>query len=137
MKGSCFCGGVSFEIRGEIPDLYQCHCSLCRKVTGAAANAAFVVPASDFAWRSGEDIVRTFVRDSGYRVDFCSVCGSNVPNPTRTGESVWVPAGLLDEPTTSRVVRHNFVGSKAEWDEIGGSAVQHVGAAPAVDPMPS
>ncbi|MEB4591355.1 FMN-binding negative transcriptional regulator [Candidatus Thiothrix sp. Deng01] len=40
MKGSCFCGSIAFEISGEIPDLYQCHCSECRKTTGAAANAA-------------------------------------------------------------------------------------------------
>ncbi|PSF15386.1 hypothetical protein C7H10_00470 [Marinobacter shengliensis] len=28
---------LQFEIDGEIPNLYQCHCSRCRKATGAAA----------------------------------------------------------------------------------------------------
>ena len=40
MKGECLCGEVAFTIDGELPNFYQCHCSLCRKATGAAANAA-------------------------------------------------------------------------------------------------
>lgn len=40
MKGECLFGSVKFEIDEEIRNLYQCHCSLCRKATGAAANAA-------------------------------------------------------------------------------------------------
>jgi hypothetical protein len=37
MKGECLCGDVEFEIKGDLPNLYQCHCSLCRKVTGSSA----------------------------------------------------------------------------------------------------
>ncbi|WP_458358993.1 GFA family protein, partial [Vibrio parahaemolyticus] len=29
MKGNCLCGEVSFELSGELPPIYQCHCSLC------------------------------------------------------------------------------------------------------------
>ncbi|WP_446685632.1 GFA family protein [Marinobacter arenosus] len=46
MKGECLCGNVKFEIEEEIRNLYQCHCSLCRKATGAAANAATFVQGS-------------------------------------------------------------------------------------------
>ena len=35
-----------------------------RKVTGAAANAAFVVPTKSFAWLAGESIVESFVRST-------------------------------------------------------------------------
>jgi len=124
VKGSCFCGDVSFELSGDVPDLYQCHCSLCRKVTGAAANAACVVLAARFAWLSGIERIASFVSDSGYRTDFCSHCGSPLPNPTTDGQSFWIPVGLCDEKTNARVTRHIFVASKADWDEIGGSAPQ-------------
>ncbi|MGL1066984.1 GFA family protein, partial [Vibrio vulnificus] len=30
LKGNCLCGEVSFELSGELPPIYQCHCSLCR-----------------------------------------------------------------------------------------------------------
>lgn len=123
--GSCLCGDVAFAISGPVPDLYQCHCSLCRKVTGSAANAAFVVPAQNFRWLSGEATLRSYVRAGGYRIDFCPRCGSPCPNPMRDGTGVWVPAGLLDEAIASRVAAHIHVGSKAAWDEIGGNAPRH------------
>ncbi|MBY6193073.1 GFA family protein [Marinobacter hydrocarbonoclasticus] len=50
MKGECLCGSVKFEITEEIRNLYQCHCSLCRKATGAAANAATFVNEHAFRW---------------------------------------------------------------------------------------
>ncbi|PRY63410.1 hypothetical protein B0H98_1085 [Vreelandella songnenensis] len=43
MTGECLCGEVKFEIDGKLPNLYQCHCSLCRKTTGSTANAATFV----------------------------------------------------------------------------------------------
>jgi hypothetical protein len=127
MKGSCLCGDVSFELLGDATDLYQCHCSLCRKVTGAGGNVACIVPSAKFSWLTGTGGISSFVRDSGYRSDFCSRCGSPVPNPTRNGEAVWIPVGLFDGQTSARVTKHVFVGSKAAWDEIGGSAIQFHG----------
>jgi hypothetical protein len=127
IEGSCLCGTIRFAIEGDLPDLYQCHCSLCRKVTGAAANAALTVPADRFHWRDGETAIRAFVRDSGYRNDFCTRCGSTVPNPTRDATGYWIPAGLFDTPIGSQVGKHVFTASKADWDIIGGTARQFPG----------
>ena len=128
VEGSCLCGTVRFVVEGALPDLYQCHCGLCRKVTGAAANAALTVPAAQFRWTAGEAEMRSFVRDTGYRNDFCTRCGSSVPNPTRDGGGMWIPAGLFDTPIGSRVGKHVFTGAKADWDVIGGDARQFDGA---------
>ena len=59
MKGECLCGNVKFEIEEKIRNLYQCHCSLCRKAKGAAANAATFVQSSAFRWVSGERDIRS------------------------------------------------------------------------------
>ena len=48
--------------------------------------------------------------------DFCSNCGSPVPNETKNGEKYWVPAGLLDEPLETSIAVHVFVDSTASWD---------------------
>lgn len=122
--GSCLCGAVRFEVRGAIPDLYQCHCSLCRKATGSAANAAFIVRGEDFAWLAGQSGVRSFRRSTGYPNDFCERCGSPVPIPESDGR-VWVPAGAMDGALEARVADHYHVASKASWDEIGGSGRRH------------
>jgi hypothetical protein len=40
---------------------------------------------------------------------------------------MFVPAGLLaDAGSALRVIHHIWVGSKADWDEIGDAGKQHV-----------
>jgi hypothetical protein len=117
MQGECLCGTVIFEIDGEIRNLYQCHCSLCRKATGAAANAATFVQAADFRWVSDQREIRSYQKPSGFRSDFCGVCGSPVPNSLKGTDMVWVPAGLLDGLTASRVSVHLHTSSAASWEQ--------------------
>ncbi len=124
MKGQCLCGGVKFEISGEVPDLYQCHCSECRKVTGSSANAATFVNLESFRWISGEELISSFKKDSGYRSDFCSVCGSPVPNPLGDTNKMWVPAGLLEEAEPISVAVHIYMNSSAEWERTAACARQ-------------
>ena len=116
VKGQCLCGAVSFEVQGELPNLYQCHCSLCRKATGAAANAATIVAEHAFRWLSGEGQISSFVKPTGYRSDFCSACGSPVPNRLRGMSKVWVPAGLLDEQSEVTIAVHLHWESAAAWE---------------------
>lgn len=127
MKGECLCGEVAFEIEDELPNLYQCHCSLCRKATGSTANAATFVEVQNFRWLSGQSNIRSFQKPTGYRSDFCSVCGSPVPNKLRDTDLIWVPAGLLDEETASQVAVHLHLSSSASWAKEADSCVRLVG----------
>ena len=116
MQGECLCGNVKFEIKEEIRNFYQCHCSLCRKVTSSSSNTAPFVNASAFRWTSGESDIRSYTKPSGYRSDFCSVCGSLVPNSLRDSGMMWVPDGLLSEPLTSKIAVHLHTKSAATWE---------------------
>ncbi|RUO35073.1 GFA family protein [Aliidiomarina soli] len=124
MKGECLCGAVKFAIDGELPNLYQCHCSLCRKTTGAAANAATFVTQERFQWVTGLSKISSFQKPTGYRNDFCSHCGSSVPNKLRNTDLVWIPAGLLDETTRSEVAVHLHLSSSATWESESGSCIR-------------
>jgi hypothetical protein len=127
--GSCLCGDIRFEIRSAIPGLYQCHCSLCRKLSGTNSNTACMVRAEDFSWTTTQRKIRVFERPTGFHSEFCERCGSPVPFAMAAQRLVWVPAGAIDGALGTRVANHIFVGSKADWDEIGGSAPQHDGDA--------
>ncbi len=116
VKGTCLCGGVEFEVRDAPRRLYQCHCSLCRKQSGSAANAAFLIRRTQLQWLAGETLIRSFALPTGFRSDFCSRCGSPVPNQVRGSSWAWVPAGLLEEPGDLEIVAHLHVGSKASWE---------------------
>lgn len=124
MKGECLCGAVKFEIEGKLPNLYQCHCSLCRKATGSSANAATFVSQESFRWLSGQEAISSFQKPTGYRSDFCSTCGSPVPNQLRGMNLIWVPAGLLEDSFDAAVNVHLHLGSAASWERDSGECLQ-------------
>lgn len=117
LKGSCTCGGIRFEIRGPLVGINQCHCSKCRKETGAGSSTFIPVHARQFAWICGADLVGAY--------DRCRVCGSLAPDHNPSRELYNVPAGQLDGDAGVEVARHIFVGDKASWDAIGDGAPQY------------
>jgi len=118
MQGSCLCGEVVFEIMEPLPALYQCHCSLCRKQTGASASAALALNSNQFCWLEGQHLVSTYKRVTGFTSSFCSKCGSPVPNKIGESDFVWIPAGLLDSTVSLNISAHLFIGSMAAWESV-------------------
>jgi hypothetical protein len=116
LRGKCLCGAVEFEVTGPTPKLYQCHCTLCRKQGGSSSNTATIVPLDSVRWLAGQDLVSSYVKPTGFRSDFCSKCGSPVPNPLRSTRYYWVPAGLFEGTEKLEVVVHLYVDSRAPWD---------------------
>jgi len=116
MIGKCLCEKIQFDISGDLPKLYQCHCSQCRKQSGASSNTATVVNADNFRWLCGEDNISKFRHVSGFRSHFCRTCGCPVPNPLLNTPLVWVPAGLLAHTGHSTIAAHIFVSSRGDWE---------------------
>jgi hypothetical protein len=126
MFGNCLCGKISFEIDRKNIKLYQCHCSLCRKQSGSYSNAATIIENEKFRFLTGNELINSWVKESGFRSDFCSVCGSPVPNPLRNTNFYWVPAGLLEDSNpANKVVFHLCLNSKASWAPFGLNTENH------------
>jgi hypothetical protein len=121
---------VRFEIAGKVSGIGHCHCSLCRKATGTASNAVLLTSARSFRWLEGEELGQSWERPTGWGTTFCRVCGSPLPRVHPNGKVLWVPAGILDDDSGTRVEQHIFVGSKAPWDEIHDGVPQYEEAAP-------
>ena len=115
-KGSCLCRTMVFEVTGPIAGVGSCHCSKCRKVSGTAGNAQFIVRSDRFRWIDGRDNLVTFKLADGWGPSRCRTCGSPVPDSYDGGRRVWVPAGLMDDPLGTGVLQHIFCGSQADWD---------------------
>jgi len=125
LKGSCLCGTVKYEIRGELGGSVYCHCSRCRKASGSAFASNAAVAAAEFVFTAGETALTTFSTAGVHRI-FCSHCGS--PIITRRDAfpgSVRVRLGTLDTPLAAGPQMHVFVGSKADWYEIHDGLPQH------------
>ena len=117
MLGSCLCSEIQFHLANRPLRLYQCHCSLCRKQSGAAASAATLVHKNQFAWQKGEELIHSYIKPTGFRSDFCSKCGTPVPNIVGKSEYVWIPAGTLNTAEKFEIVAHLFIESKVPWDQ--------------------
>ena len=115
-EGKCLCDAVKFSLKGTNFDLYQCHCSECRKITGSNANSSVIVPEEIFSWIEGEGKITSYTHGSGYRSDFCSSCDSPTPNKIKNKPLFWVPAGALSQNALLRIKAHICLSSKATWE---------------------
>lgn len=119
ITGGCLCGGVRYEVRGPFLRAGHCHCSRCRRHSGAAVCTQGRVRREDFALISGADLVKSYRPDGGSVKAFCSMCGSSLFGGTwPEGPEVSIRLGAVDGDPGIRPQFHTFVGSKAPWDEI-------------------
>lgn len=123
LTGSCFCSTVSYELEGSLRNGRACHCSKCRKVfSGASSAYAELAPGSKMRWM-GRESLATFESGEGYAIGFCANCGSTLCGLWK-GEVHGLTLGCVDGDPGVKIERHIFVGSKAPWDHIGGTAPQ-------------
>ena len=125
-RGSCNCGGVSFEIDQAVSDVYMCHCSICRRATGSNGIAVVVVDNERFRWIDGESLISTWKKpDADWQGWFCRECGSPLPGKNDE-QRMFIPAGLVSQGGAAMTVKHHiWVDSKAGWDEIGDAGQRH------------
>jgi hypothetical protein len=117
LRGRCACKAVGYEVADEFVIAYNCHCSNCRAVTGAAFLPAGQIGRDKLTVTDGvESLLVEGDVDSAHGVR-CAKCLSLVYWAYQDG-TLGVPYGtLIDEPTL-KPMHHQFVGSKAPWYEI-------------------
>ena len=124
LTGSCFCSRVAYELDGSLQNGRACHCSKCRKVfSGASSAYAELAPGSTIRWTGTDSLTTSEPRD-GWAIGFCGRCGSTLCG-LWNGEVHGLTLGCVDGDPGVGIEMHIFVGSRAPWDHIGGSAPQY------------
>lgn len=116
-RGSCLCGTVTYRFTGPSKVFQYCHCSRCRKFTGAAHGANIIVDPAQFEWTAGAANTGRFEVPEAkhFATCFCKTCGSSLPWLTQSGKAVIIPAGTLDDDP-GELPRHNIhYASHAPW----------------------
>ena len=118
IRGSCLCGGIRYEVTGDLEEMHHCHCSRCRKAHGAAFST-FAQAASAGLTVGGEEQLRRYRSSKQVERAFCGVCGSQLFfRFDGLPDSVWVAVATLDDEPALAPQAHIFVGSKASWHPI-------------------
>ena len=124
INGSCSCGSVVYRMDGELRDATSCHCSMCRKASGAQSSAFALIESADFSWLSGEDRLSYYKSSEEMGSYFCNGCGSTLCG-TYKGGICWVTLGCVDGDPKITVGKHIFMGSRAPWETNPNDVAQY------------
>jgi hypothetical protein len=71
-KGSCHCGGISFEVEGELAQAMECNCSHCSR----KGYLLWFVPRDKFRIATPESHLTTYTFNKhAIKHHFCPTCG--------------------------------------------------------------
>jgi hypothetical protein len=125
LNARCFCGAVRFTVEDAFEYAFYCHCSRCRRRTGAACAAIGGIPSDKVrVAQGGELVLKLDPSDVGY-VGVCAECHSPLYSVVNGGRFIHVPLGVLDEAPGRSPSHHIHVASKAAWHEIADDLPQY------------
>jgi hypothetical protein len=117
LAGRCLCGAVQYAVADAFVYALNCHCSDCRRATGAAFKPFAGIERAKLRLTKGEDALMIFGDETGHDAH-CRSCGSLLYSVVRDGAFVHVTMGTLTDAPAIRPSAHIFVGSKAPWFTI-------------------
>ena len=96
-KGSCFCGAVTLEVRGEPAAMGYCHCESCRRWSAGPVNAFSLWQPGAVTVTSGADKLASYNKTPASHRKWCSVCGGHVMTDHPSMGLVDVYAAVIPE----------------------------------------
>jgi hypothetical protein len=124
LSGKCLCGTVHYEVEDQFRYSLNCHCSNCRRATGAAFKPFAGIERGKLSITSGADRLLIYGEESAHDAH-CARCGSLLYAVVREAEFVHVTLGTLVDTPSIRPSAHIFVGSKAKWYTIADDLPQY------------
>jgi hypothetical protein len=117
LQGHCFCGAIRYEA-GDSPSLEtNCHCSICRRTSGAPFVAWFTVPAAEFRFTRGTPA--SFKSSEHGTRTFCPRCGTPLTfQSTRYPTEIDVTTCSLEDPERLPPKDHTRTSSKLSWVKL-------------------
>ncbi len=117
MKGGCHCGAIVFKTNTEPYWIGACHCTDCRKISGAPylVFAGFnegkveILKGEPKQYSSSEKVNRSF----------CENCASPFAYTYKDSpEKYFIPVGVFDDPSSFKLQEHIFIEQKLPWISI-------------------
>lgn len=133
MTGGCLCGAVRYEVSAPLTSVIACHCTHCRRISGAGSSHNAPVLASGFRITAGTPKRYVDTADSGnklYRF-FCPECGSSLYSQReKVPEMLTLKVGTLDDASRLELVMNIWTDSALPWMPIDPASERHPGNRP-------
>ena len=122
-SGGCLCGAVRYEVRGVPMHETLCHCTFCRRASGAPVVAWFSMRPEAFQVTKGQ--LKSFHSSSLVVRSFCGDCGTPISYQRDGLNELDVTTCSLDDPESVPPRDHTFAGSALTWAPIEDGLPRH------------
>jgi hypothetical protein len=114
LSGGCFCGALRYTIEPGEADVVNCHCTMCRRTSGAPFVTWILLSEDQFRLTDGSPA--TLKSSASAARWFCGNCGTPVAfrSDKRPGK-VDVTVASLDDPGAFPPAKGVYVDSKLNW----------------------
>lgn len=114
LTGSCHCGTTRYEVAGDVRNVVNCHCNMCRKMNGSAFSTYVIVADDDFKLKGGD--LRTQKVSEQAEKSFCGQCGTPIFNshPKFAGLKI-LHLGSLDDLLNLAPAVNIYCESRLDW----------------------
>jgi len=116
LRGGCLCGAVRWTSRMSPKAVHYCHCSMCRRWSGASfATLAWFWRAA-ISWAGAPTVFRSSPIATR---SHCAACGTTLALSYDAREDIALSVGSFDAPETIVPARHYGIESRLGWVDIG------------------
>ena len=128
-SGGCLCGQVRYQVDAAPLNTEYCHCSMCRRASGAPVLGFASFPASALVWLAGAP--REYVSSPGAWRGFCPNCGGALTFRSTEGPArIAITLGSLDDPASLPPRQHIFEADRIAWLNIADSLPRYAADTP-------
>lgn len=116
MKGQCLCGNVRWVAEGVPSSVHHCHCSMCRRWTGAAF--------ATLVWFDRDSVRWPGARPKAYRASpiavrsHCDICGTPIHLAYDGKSAVAFSAGSAEHPERLEPTHHYGIAGELGWADL-------------------
>ena len=127
LSGGCLCGDVRYEAGTGAFHETACHCSMCRRASGAPFVVWFSVPRANFRWLQGQ--ATPYASSEHCIRSFCPRCGTQLTfEDARDPGEVGLTTGSLDDPEQLPPHSHIYTDTQLEWVKLADGLPRYRGA---------
>lgn len=101
------------------------------KNSGTAYATNGVIATKDLVIKTGKESIAHYETSPGKKRHFCKVCASPIfSSNEQSPDRLRLRLGILDSDIAESPISHNFVSSKANWDDLDATLPRYDGYEP-------
>jgi len=116
ITGGCLCGAVRWRALAQPKAVHHCHCSLCRRWTGAAFATLAWFPRDAIAWSGTPASFRASPIAVRSR---CVDCGTALALAYDARDDIALTVGSMHAPQDVLPTHHYGVEARLPWADLG------------------